>query len=282
MARVGFRKTYAAGAFDKVALRALFELMKAHVHAAGFNVLLDDADGIDFIRMNSPAGTADDDVPHWAFSIEDADTFGRIYSHAVYGDNYLAPDARTCRNTLVAQLNLGDPPPAVTVRFAVDGFEGWWWLNATVEQPNSPTGLDMKCAGVGVSCRRYPADHHQGLCARYGLWDPWGDWRPAYQIKSDGALDTHPWSGVWSPLGMGWNVVGRRHPSSPLPRMAVPQFPAGFSDVTACVLGEFNEVLVLSDGYAQDEAVAPGWIAMVGDARDQPYAVRAPLEFAEP
>ena len=50
MPRVGFKKTWAAGTFDKAAVQALFAHLKTYVTNAGFNVLLDTVDGIDFIR----------------------------------------------------------------------------------------------------------------------------------------------------------------------------------------------------------------------------------------
>lgn len=77
----------------------------------------------------------------------------------------------------------------------------------------------------------------------------------------------------------GWTNNGKRHAGSPMPKMAVPQFPNRDGGISACVLGEFNEILILTDGYAAEEIVVPGWVAMVGDERDQPYAVPAPASF---
>lgn len=93
MARVGFKKTFLAGTFDKAAVQALFVHLKTFVTNAGFNVLLDTIDGIDFIRMGSPAGTADDDIPHWAFSFQDQDPYGAIFAYPVYGNDYLDANA---------------------------------------------------------------------------------------------------------------------------------------------------------------------------------------------
>lgn len=67
-----------------------------------------------------------------------------------------------------------------------------------------------------------------------------------------------------------------------MPKMAVPQFPNRDGDIGACILGEFNEILVLTDGYAQEETVVPGWVAMTGDEWDQPYAVPTPAQFVDP
>ena len=87
MARVGFKKTFPAGTFDKAAVLTLFGHLKTFVTNAGFNVLLDTIDGIDFIRLGSPAGTADDDVPHWAFRFQDRDPYGAIFAYPVYGND---------------------------------------------------------------------------------------------------------------------------------------------------------------------------------------------------
>ena len=84
---------------------------------------------------------------------------------------------------------------------------------------------------------------------------------------------------TWSPFGEGYNCNGNRHAGSPLVRLAVPQFPNRENGITACVLGEFNEILVLTDGYAQEEALLPGWIALTGSEWDQPYAAPAPAQF---
>jgi hypothetical protein len=63
--------------------------------------------------------------------------------------------------------------------------------------------------------------------------------------------------------------------------MAVPQFPNRDYDIAACILGEFNEILVLTDGYTQEESVIPGWVAMTGSEWNQPYAVPAPEAFTQ-
>jgi hypothetical protein len=136
--------------------------------------------------------------------------------------------------------------------------------------------MSFSCASV--TTRRYPADQHQGLSTRYGLWDAWGDFYPAYALNGDGTQNLWPWTGTWSPFGEGWDFNGKRHPGSPLPKMAVPQFP-NRDGGAMCIYGEINEILILTDGYAQEEQVLPGWVAMTGDDRDQPYAVLAPDSF---
>lgn len=282
MPRVGFKKTWAVGTFDKAAVQTLFGYFKTYVASAGFNVLLDTVDGIDFIRMGSPAGTADDDVPHWAFSFQDQDPYGAIFAYPVYGNDYLDANAYAHSYTIVHSGWVGSPSPEITVWFAADGAAGWWWLHASQVDTNSTTGVSMRFASAGATSRRYPSDTHQGLCARYGIWDAWGDWEPAYAKDEDGVIDIYPWTGTWSPFGEGWSFNGKRHAGSPMPKMAVPQFPNRDGGISACILGEFNEILILTDGYAQEEVVVPGWIAMIGDEWDQPYAVPAPAQFDDP
>lgn len=279
MARVGFKKTYPAGSFNKAAVQELFAHLKTFVSNAGFNVLLDTADGIDFIRMGATAGTAHDDTPHWAFSFQDQDPYGVISAHPVFGNHYLDPSAYAHGGTIVHSAWAGIPSAQITVWFAADGVAGWWWLHGLQVDANSSTGGSMRIAYAGATSRRYPSDTHQGLCARYGIWDAWGDWSPAYAKNENGVINTNPWSGTWSPFGEGWDFNGKRHAGSPLPKMAVPQFPNRDGGISACILGEFNEILILTDGYAAEEIVVPGWVAMTGDDDDQPYAVPAPASF---
>ncbi|MDI6750483.1 MAG: hypothetical protein QMD73_09940 [Rhodocyclaceae bacterium] len=279
MPRVGFKKTFAAGTFDKAAVQTLFAHLKTFVASAGFNVLLDTVDGIDFIRMGSPAGTADDDVPHWALSFHDEGLHRAIFAYPVYGNDYLDRAAYAHSYTIVHSEWMGNPIPEIAFWFAADGAAGWWWLHANLVDTYSSTGVSTRFAAAGVTSRRYPSDTHQGLCARYGIRDAWGGWEPAYAKDEDGVIDPAPWTGTWSPFGEGRKFNGKRHAGSPLPRMAVPQFPNRDSGITACILGEFNEILILTDGYAQEEVVVPGWIAMIGDDWNQPYAVPAPDSF---
>ncbi len=279
MARVGFKKAYPAGGLDKAAVLALFGHLKSHVASAGFTALLDNPDSIDFIRLGAAAGTADDDTPHWAFEYVDWGADAEIRAYPVYGAHFLDAAARAHSYTLVHTSWIGNPSPEITLWFAADGTAGWWWLHGVEADAGSATGVSMRMGYVGATSRRYPSDTHQGLCARYGIWDAWGDWEPAYVKDENGLIDSNPWTGTWSPFGEGWSFNARRHTGSPLPKMAVPQFPNRDGGITACILGEFNEVLVLTDGYASEEMAVPGWVAMIGDEWDQPYAVPAPASF---
>lgn len=279
MARLGFKKTYPAGAFNKAAVESLFGNMKTYVTNAGFNVLLDTPTTVDFIRAGFPAGMANDDVAHWGFEYLDEGLQGSIRTCAVYGAHFQDVQAYAHWNNLVSSGWYGDPPPEITVWFCVDSAAGWWWLHGTRTDTNSTTGMRIAFCCVGATSRRYPSDMHQGLGTRYGLWDTWGDWEQAYCLDETGVINTNPWTGTWSPFGEGWTNNGIRHPASPMPKMAVPQFPNRDGGSTACILGEFNEILILTDGYASEEMVVPGWIAMVGSENDQPYAVPAPVSF---
>jgi hypothetical protein len=279
MARVGFKQTFPAGTLGKTHVEALFAHLKTFLVQAGFNILLDNPDSIDFIRMGAAAGTANDDIPHWAFDYVDQGVHGEIRAYPVFGNHFLDAAAYSQARTLVHSGWIGNPAPAVTLWFAADGAAGWWWLNVGGTTEESVTGQSMLMASAGVTSRRYPSDTHQGLCSRYGIWDAWGDWYPAYARDESGLIDTTPWTGTWSPFGEGWTFNGLRHAASPLPKMAVPQFPNRDGGISACILGEFNEILILTDGYAAEEVVVPGWIAMVGNEWDQPYAVPAPDSF---
>jgi hypothetical protein len=71
MARIGFKREYAAGLFGHGSVQALFMDIKAALVAAGFNLQLDTASETDALRMAAAPGTRDDDVPHWAFVFND-------------------------------------------------------------------------------------------------------------------------------------------------------------------------------------------------------------------
>ncbi|MEN9357650.1 MAG: hypothetical protein RL695_1821 [Pseudomonadota bacterium] len=281
MAYVGFKKTYPAESFGVASVLDLFTHLKLFVANAGFKVLHETERGIDFIRAGSADGVADDDTPHWAFSFAEVNGAGIIYAHAVFGKHYLDADARIRRSILVSSGWLYPPIPAVSIWFAASGAGGGWWLHGTSPDADSATGIKMNFAYAGVSSRRYPSDMHQGLCARYGVWSGWGSWDPAYSRSDSGEISTSARTGTWSAFGEGRNFNGKRHPGSPLPKMAIPQFPNRDYGIGACILGEFNEILVLTDGYAQEETVVPGWVAMIGNDWNQPYAVPTPEAFTQ-
>lgn len=280
MARVGFKKTFAQGTFDKAGVQTLFGHIRDTLIAAGFQIILDTEDAIDVMPMGANPAVANDDVPHWAILYQDVGYTAHIGAVPVFGANHLDKDALA--NNGITILDPGWRGPnqeaEITFWFAADGVAGWWWLHAISPDANSSNGQTANFACAGITTRRYPADQYQGLSTRYGLWDPWGSFYPAYAVNTDGTLNHSPWTGTWSPFGEGWSFNAKRHPGSPLPRMAVPQFPNRDGN-GACIYGELNEILVITDGYAQEEQVLPGWVAMTGDDDDQPYAVLAPDSF---
>ena len=95
MARVGFKKVLPAGTIGKAHIQALFGHLKAFVIDAGFTVLLDTPETVDFIRLGSPAGTAHDDVPHWAFEYVDWGDSAEIRCYPVYGNHFQDEGAYT-------------------------------------------------------------------------------------------------------------------------------------------------------------------------------------------
>lgn len=277
--RVGFKKTYSADSFDTAAVQALLALIKTTLTSAGFNLLVDRADAVDFIRMGSHAATAHDDIPHWAIGFVDGGSVGLLQAYAVYGPNFEDQSAKYSIRTFLNSGWLGYPPQDLTIHFACDGVEGWWWLNGTELNPNSVSGHEMRFAGAGITSRRFASDYHQGLATRYGVWNAWGDWYPAYGINNTGTILNGPWMTTWSPLGQGWAFNGKRHTGSPIPKMAVPLFPSRDGALSVSLFGEFNEVLALTDGYTHEEVPVPGWIAFTGNEWDPPYAVPAPVQF---
>lgn len=275
MARVGFKKTFTSGTFSR---QALLDTIRPYIASAGFNILINDTTLIDFIRADGTADDANDDLPHWALSIEDSYNNNiELCASAVYGAAYNDQDARTNRTEITSIWNLPDAPSFdVSVAFAADGFSGWWWIHGIKQDAGSDPELTFFAAGV--TSRRYPTDMHQGLCARYGIIDAWGSWLPAYARDEYGDINSTPFVNIWSPFGEGGSFNGQRHPGSPMPRMAVPTFPNKGTGITACIMGEFNELLTITDGYEHEEVVVPGWIAM-SIVYSQPYAVPAPASF---
>lgn len=276
MPRVGFQKTYPPGEFGTPAIPALFALLKAGLVEAGFTVLLDTATTFEVLPLGIPIGTIDDDTPHWALRFDDQGSYAALHALTVHGVD-LNAQAMSNNLWLLDSYSVFNIPYAFTLWFAADGREGWWWLHGAIADPDSPSGLAFRVGVAATRSRRYASDRYSGLCARYGLRDVWGSFYVPYGCDPGGMISPQSMQ-TWSPLGSG-APVGKRHPGSPLPRMAVPIFPAPGSGLTACILGELEHVLSLSSGYSNLEEVVPGWIAFVGGDWDQPYALPAPASF---
>jgi len=281
MTRTGFKRTYAAGTLDSAAVQTLFDDIKAALIATGFTQVINTATEIDVLRAGYPAGTVNDDVPHWAFSFESfSPTSARIQCWAVHGNDYLT-GTTTYSVNLININSLPDPAVEVSVWFACDGYEGWWWLVCITPQPANNSGYQLDFAHCGCTSRRYLTDNYQGLSARYGIWDGYGDWNVPYAKDETGAVVADVTLYVWSPLGMQWSNNGIRHPGSPMQKMALPQFPARDTGITVAIFGELNETLSITDGYTLEESPIAGWIAFpVGNNWTQPFALPAPEQFA--
>lgn len=273
MARVGFKKTIGAGNFDTAALQALFADMRSYIVSAGFEIIENAANDIEFTQAGAPANVVDDDVPHWWIS--SASNF--LNAKSVHGAD---------RTHQLAYLGNQDQPlqagtyADLTAHFVADGMGGWWWLHVAEADQGQSSGFSKKFAMAGATSRRYPVDHCNGLVARYGVRMA-GYWFPPYSVDSGGTIWAGPFYGTWSPLGPGEGNLRVRHQGSPLARVAVPQYPhpGGWDGMTACVLGELNEILALTDGYTHEEVIAPGWVAMVGGNTESAYAALAPSSF---
>lgn len=279
MARVGFKTAIAADTFSSSTLTQLFGQLRAALVEAGFTVNIDTATTLDVSRTGTPPGAGDDDTPHWAFTLADNGSIRALTAHSVYGATLHSAGALSHQRSLIYATAQPAQMPDLTLWFAADGGAGWWWVHVNVADPTSPSGGSFGAGCAGVTTRRYSSDLHQGLCARYGLRTLNGDWFPVYARDERGERIIGPWTTSWSPLGMGLSHNGKRHAGSSLPRLAVPQFPAKEGGITACILGEYNEVMMLTDGYTHEERVLPGWMALVGNADNPPYAALAPEVF---
>ncbi len=282
MARVGFKKIFAPGSFDASAITVLFAWVRTTLIDAGFTLNIETSTTLDFSRADATPDDANDDLPHWAFTLTPQGSQTVITAHSVFGAYLNAPSALSHDTRVAAGGTTPASLPEFTLWFAADGGTGGWWCHINVADANSPTGHSFAFACAGVTSRRYPADLHQGLSARYGLRTMHGDWYPVYARDESGAIVTGPWTASWSPLGMSWAYNSKRHPGSALPKLAVPQFPARDGGITACLYGEYNEIMSLSNGFTLEERVLPGWMALVGNDNNQPYAVPAPDVFTTP
>lgn len=279
MARVGFKKTYAPSDFATAAVVELFNHIKTHMLEAGFQLLSATDETFEVIQAGAMPGTTQDDVPHWAFRVQEQGPAGVIEVMTIFGSDLQDPAAHI-RNFLVVHSGfIGIPSPEITFWFSADGASGSWWIHGLQVDASSSNGFSSQVAAAGVTSRRYPSDNYQGLCARYGIWTSDGAWQPAYAVTPDGNLNQFPATTTWSPFGQAWAFNSRRHAGSVLPKMAVPAFPSLNNGITACILGEYNEVLLLTDGYASEDRVLPGWVAMIGNSHSQPYAAPAPEIF---
>lgn len=273
MSRVGFKKVIAATAFDNAALQSLFSDMRSYIVSAGFEIIENVTNDIEFTQAGSVAGVIDDDVPHWWIS----SVGNQLNATSIYGvdrGDQAAYQGQQDSPSLVENTALTE----MTVHFAADGIGGWWWLHVAV----ADQGLfSMHFARAGTTSRRYPVDHTKGLVSRYGIRTLSGSWYPPYGVSDGGVTTAGPFFEYWSPLGPGAGWASVRHQGSPLPRLAVPEYPhpGGWNQNTACLLGEFNEILALTDGYTHAEAFAPGWVALVGVGTQRPYAALAPTTF---
>lgn len=277
MARVGFRKVYAPGEFGVAAVHDLYTLLRQGFVDAGFTLQVDTASAFDVLPTSVAHGTVDDDTPHWALRLDDQGGFAALYARAVHGVNTLDQQALVNDLWLIDSYAIFNIPQEFTLWFTADAREGWWWLHGAIADPASPSGLAFRVGLTATKSRRYASDRYTGLCARFGLRDVWGSFYVPYGCDPGGNRSPQSMQ-TWSPLGAG-TPVGRRHTGTPLPRMAVPVFPAPGGWITACVMGELDHVLTLTSGYANLEEAVPGWIGFVGSDWDQPYAVPAPASF---
>lgn len=280
MSRVGFKKIIAAGNFTSGALSTLKADIKTYIVNAGFAVLTNNANEIDFMQAGFGAAEYGDDIPRWYVGTSSA-----IAPQAYLGPDFL--DMATEFSGNAASLNFDAGLPEIVIHFAADGAQGWWWLHVAKEDNAQASGYTHHFGVGGATSRRYPADNHQGLCNRYGILGMTGTdagvWFPPVLLDDTGAAVAGSVDVVaWSPLtGEGYGFARKRHTGSPLPKMAVPLYPCASSwgGITAFVLGELNEFMVLTDGYSLGEVIAPGWAALVGQDGAWALAALAPDTF---
>lgn len=285
MSRVGFKKIIAASAFNNAAVDALAVNIKTYIVNAGFGIVLNSVNEIDFKLAGVGAAEHGDDIPRWYFYTNTTFNPRAIEPYAYQGVDANDVGAIYGGNSQKLEANTG--LTQLTIHFAADGSEGWWWLHVAKADGAQASGFSTHFAAMGARSRRYPADNHQGLCSRYGVLELSGTyvgvWWPPYVMGDTGSEKEGPNSFfTWSPLtGEGWGSSRTRHTGSPLQKLAAPAYPcsASVNGDSEHLLGEYSEVLFLTDGYAHEEVVAAGWVAMVGANNATRYAAPSPTSF---
>ena len=272
MAAVGFTRDYAAGDFDTVALIAMLATLKGFFEAAGFVVILDQADAFEVLPAGHAAGTISDDIPHWRIE-QGGGSYPYLRARAIWGVNDDDIDSRSSHGVYLLNADT-DPEWAAdrAITFAADGSAGWWWLVSKQWNAAHPEyGNWFESSAMASRTRRYAADGYVGLVARYGIHDG-GDWRTPYAIDATGNIKSAAVGTFWSPLaGM------QRHAESPLPRLVAPLFCEINNSPGAHLQGEIEHIMKLTSGYAWGEAPLPGWWAFTNDYA--PLALPAPASF---
>lgn len=277
MARVGFKKSYAAGTLDNSAVEALFGTLKTYIQNAGFNVVENSSNVIEFYPAGHAAATVDDDVPHWALTLQTGSGVS-ISCWAIYGVSFLDPDAKKVSMGLFGNDSyiVGNPPRDVNFWFAADGIEGWLYGHSI--RNDAPSIVNTAASCVATRTRRYPSDMYKGTVCRYMLFSMYDLLIPYCKDPYTGDISPAYYTFAWTPLGLYEHGASFIRQHTPLPRMIVPAFPCIRNGAPA-VIGEFTDVMLMTDGYTQEEAVMPGWIAMTGAPDDLALAVKAPSSF---
>jgi len=270
----GITKNYAASGLDATALAAFLAKFKLRLEWDGARILKNDADDFHWAAAFAQMGDQTDDTPCWGFSGSAATA---VSAFAYTGRN----DGSVVEKTETFAIMM--PTTVVTnVYAAADTRLGWWWMAAL----NEEAGFVLTLA-AGVSSRRYPADTHTGLVARYGIVNlcygpPWPCMAVPYAANASTAeRGTNAKLTVFSPLGYR---SAKRPAGSTLPRMVAPIYPAtghSYDDYTVhapAVMGELDAMMLATDGYAWAEVAQPGW-RVFGDTTTGYFALRSPNIF---
>ena len=268
--------------------------LKSYFSTAGFVTILDDQSDpgfleyFHFIQAGADVAAEHDDVPRWMISF-DANGPTNCYAAAKFGET------KSTIDVVIASDSWG-PGEDTELWFAADGAAGWWWLAAMHTDAVAESGYVMDALTIATPVRRYAADHHAGVVARYGLvqlTEMLRRWMPPYALDAEGIEHSYGSDpgvelfgavafDLFSPLG-GTTLLANRHVGSPLPAIMAPIFPVhpAIPNVSAAMLGELVAVMQLTDGNALGNTVLPGWIALTtGDPAVMPaIAVPAPDSF---
>jgi hypothetical protein len=283
--RIGISKTYAGGTLTNVT--ALFGLLKTMIVDAGFNVLANLSDRIEFMPAGAtPAADTNDDTPHWTIYLNGTT---EIKAAALHGLAWNDAGIRTGTPAIAVTANpqYWDPIDEVfynsqlQIWAAASGREGWFWIGTRQwATDDSQETFDVYHAvTIGAKSRRMPSDMTSDNWARYGLLTAAGLYLPAFGRNNAGSV-VAPTLGWWSPLCADGAGI-KRHPASTLAQLAAPVYPKlGTSTLSAAVMGDIEDAMIATNGYTHLGTTIPGWVTFNSAIHtDAPLVLKAPASF---
>lgn len=282
MARVGISKSYTAGALTDVT--ALFGLVKQLIVDAGFNIVTNIADRIEFTPAGTtPAANTSDDTPHFTIYLVGTD---QIRARALYGLTWNDGGVKSG-----AEVTIVDTPiqysdgtttysSAFALRAAADGREGWFWFMGMQSVWDAIQEVEVASYHRAVACtpaRRLPSDMSAGRATRYGVFSDAGMFAPAYALNASNAQVAAS-LGWWSPVCA--DGAGSAKLTASIGTLSAPIYPSQAANMATALFGELDCVMANTDGFANYGTAIPGWMTFAPELDSAPdLAFKAPSAF---